>query len=79
VRWRDGTTVRLYVQPRLRFSFHDDNRVFRQHGHVRCVWYWPQLRWQWHPGGRVLVFCGARVDLDDVKRMRWQHWHVLDG
>jgi hypothetical protein len=38
-----------------------------------------QLWWQWRQGSGVFVCFGVRVDLDDVKRVCWQYWHMRHG
>ena len=69
----------LHMQPRLCFDIHDDDRVCRQHWQLPCLWFRPQLRWQWRPGSGVFMLSWVRIDLDDVKRVCWQHQHMLDG
>jgi hypothetical protein len=78
VRGRGRATGRLYMQPRLRFNLHDDDRVCRQQQHVPCLRCWLRLRWKWHPGSSLFMLCGLRIDLDDVKRVRRQQRHVFD-
>jgi hypothetical protein len=76
VRWRDGAACRLYMQPRLRFDIHDDDRVRGQHEYMCCLRSRLQLRWQWRPGGGVFVLSWVRVDCDDVQRLRVDVIHV---
>ncbi len=76
MRWRDGAACRLYMQPRLRFDIHDDDRVRGQHEYMCCLRSRLQLRWQWRPGGGVFVLSWVRVDCDDVQRLRVDVIHV---
>ena len=73
---RIGTAHRLHVQPRLRFSIHDNDRVCGQHEHVRAVWCWAQLRWQWRPSGCMLLQPCVGVRITDIEQLHGNVVHV---
>ena len=56
---------RVHMQPRLRLSVYNDDRVCGNHGHLRCLWCRLQLCGKWRAGCGVFVFAWLCVDLDD--------------
>ena len=63
MRGRIVAACRLYLQPRLRVNFNDDDRVCGEREHVHCLRRRVQLRWQWRPGGRLFMLCWLCVDV----------------
>jgi hypothetical protein len=62
VRWWDGATGRLHMQPRLRLNLHDDDRVCGNHGHLHRLWCRLELRREWRASSTLFLL--RRICLD---------------